>query len=855
MVAVTAGPPTTFPRLLPTFNLSALSRPDDLTPETRTRMIADLRFALRQLAKFPGYTAVVVLTLAFGIAVNTQIFAMVSAFFLQPMPVRDPDRLTVIVQRSNIINFPYQLSFLDFQDIRAGSKALADHIAYFSQPAHVSTQGQPPERTWIEAVTPDAFAKLGVAVALGRPLQAGDGEMPPANPVAVLTYRYWQSHFGGDPAAIGRSVTVNGRAFTIVGVAKSGFDSFSWSLAVGLFVPSGTFPQLSANGDGYFKYRGTSAWNVLAYRTPGATMAEANAELAVFAQRFAKDFPEEHRGVRFQAAPEQRARPAPAAMDLLPVFTVLFCGLVALVLFIACANVANLMSARALAREKELVVRSALGASRWRLIRQLLLESVVLAALAGITGYGLAVWGGGAFRQFAPTGDIPIRQVAGPDWQVWIFTAVISLVAGVAAGLFPALRSSRVDVNEGLKQGAGRQTSGGRHRMRNLLVIGQVATSCIVLLAAALFLRGLHAARDLKLGFRPDRLTMLSFDLNLQGYDQARGLRFQKQLLERVRALPGVEGASLAQHVPFGNYIVMRDHWPDNPTGNVPDGHTPVALSAVDPGFVTMLGVPLLRGRDLAPTDDERAPHVAVINEAMAKAFWPGRDAIGQHFRRDWSGGAPIEVVGIVATGKYVMLTEQPRPYYYVPFAQYYGMPATLVVRAAGDPHGLAPSLRAAIRALDPDLPVYSLVTFDEHMATSVFALMPLRMGAAMAAIQGAIGLLLAILGLYAVVSYGVTSRTREIGVRLALGATSRNVVQIVCREGLRLTLIGLGIGLVLALGLSFGLSRVLFGVQAVDPIAFPLVVAVLLATAAFACYWPARRATRVDPVIALRAE
>ncbi len=818
-------------------------------------MISDLKFALRQITKFPGYTATVVLTLAFGIAVNTQIFTMVSAFFLQPMPVRDPGQLTVIVQRSNVINVPYGLSFLDFQDIRAGSKALRDHIAFFSLPAHVSTQGHVPERTYVEAVTPDAFAKLGVTVALGRPLQPSDGEMPPGTPVAVLTHRYWQTHFGGDPAVLGRTVSINGKPFTIVGVAKEGFDSFSWALAVGLFVPSGTFPQLNPDGEGYFKYRGTSTWNILAYRAPGATLADANAELAVFAQRFAKDFPEEHRGVRFQAVPEQRARPAPAATDFMPVFVVLFSGLVGLVLFIACANVANLMSARALSREKELVVRAALGASRWRLIRQLLLESVLLAVLAGGGGYAIAVWGGGFMRGFAPPSDIPIHAPTTPDWQVWTFTFAISLFAGIASGLFPALRASRVDVNEGLKQNAGRQNSGGRHRMRNLLVIGQVAISCVVLIAAALFLRGLHAARDLNLGFRPDRLLMLSFDLNLQGYDQDRGLRFQKQLLEQVRALPGVEAASLAQHVPFGTNIIIRDNWPENPTGNVPDGHTPVALSAVDPGFVTMFGVPLLRGRDLAPTDNEKSPRVAVINEAMAKAFWPGRDAIGQHFRRDWNGAPPIEVVGIVATGKYIMLTEEPKPYYYVPFAQNYAMPATLVVRTATDPHALAQTLRETVRTIDPTLPIYGLVTLDEHLASSVFALMPLRMGATMAAIQGAIGLLLALLGLYAVVAYDVTNRTHEIGVRLALGATGQNVVQLVSRASLRLTVIGLGIGLVLALGLSFGLSRVVFGVRAFDPIVFPAVVLVLLGTAALACWLPARRATRVDPMVALRAE
>jgi len=817
-------------------------------------MLSDLRYAFRQIARFPGYTTVVVLTLAFGIAVNTQIFTMVSGMFLQPMPVRDPGRLTAIVQRSDLINLPHQLSFLDFQDIRAGSKALTDHIAFFSVAAHVSVPGKIPERTWVEAVTPDAFTKLGVTTILGRPLRSSDGEMPPGTPVAVLTHRYWQNHFGSDPTIVGRTLLIDAKPFTVVGVAKPGLESFSSSLSVAMFVPSGTFPLLRPDGDGMFKYRGAVAWHVLAYLTPGSTIADANAELAVFAKRFAKDFPEEHRNVRFQAALEQHARPDPAMLDLAPVFTALFVGLVSLVLFIACANVANLMSARALSRENELVVRAALGATRWRLIRQLLIESVLLAAIAGVVGWLLAQWGGPIIQNFLPSGDVPIRHAHEMGWQVLLFTAAISLVAGVAAGLFPALRSSRVDLNEGLKRG-GRQSAGGRHRMRDLLVVGQVALSCVVLIASALFLRGLHAASDLNLGFRPDRLLMLSFDLGLQGYDKDRGLRFEKQLLERVRALPGVESASIAQHVPFAYNIVIRQHWPENPSAHIPDGQLTIALSAVEPGFLKMFGVPLLRGRDLAPTDDEKAPHVAVINEAMAKALWPGRDPIGQHFHRDWSASPPIEVVGVVATGKYVFLTEEPKPYYYTPRTQFYDAPATLLVRAAADPHSLAHSVRESIRFLDADLPVYAVETLDEHMLNSAFALMPLRAGAILAGVQGAIGLLLAILGLYSVVSYGVTNRTREIGVRMALGATHSDVMRFVSREGLRLTLIGLFVGLGLALGLSFGLSHVLFGVHALDSVAFPAVVVLLLATAALACWLPARRATRIDPIAALRAE
>ena len=818
-------------------------------------MLSDLRFAFRQLVKFPGYTTVVVLTLAFGIAVNAVIFGIVSTMFLQPLAVRDAERLTSVFERSDAFNMPHGLSFLDFQDIRASSKTLTDSIAYFFSPAHISVPGQKPERGWIEAVTPDAFAKMGVTVVLGRPLQASDGDMPPGQPVAVLTHSYWQNHFGSDPAIIGRPVMVNGKQLTIVGVAKPGFDSFSWSLAVHMFVPTGTYAQLRADGENWFKYRSAKAWKVIGYRAPNVTNDAVNAELAVFAQRFIKDFPEEHRNSRLMAVPERRARPDPTVSEIMPAMIVLFTGLCALVLAIACANVANLMSARALAREKELVVRSALGASRSRLIRQLLIESVMLAILAGFVGYVISLFGGDALSNSIPTGDMPIRRNPPQGWELFAFTAGISLLAGLIAGLLPALRSSQINIVESLKQGAQNQAGHTRHRLRNLLVIGQVAVSCLVLVCSALFIRGLNTAGTLNLGFRPEKLIMLSFDLGLQGYDEQRGLRFQEQALERVRALPGVESAGFSHHVPFNYNISMRDVWPENPTGKTTDGHTSVAFTSVSTGYVTMMGVPLLHGRDLAESDTAKSQRVAVINEAMAKAFWPGQNPLGQHFRIDWAGAAPIEVVGLTTTGKYIMLTEEPRPYFYVPQAQRYNMPATLIVRSKTDPSGLTNGLRELFRELDPDLPISSFSTLEEHLNTSVFALMPLRTGAKLAAMQGLLALALAVLGLYAVVSYGVTSRTREIGLRMALGATRADVLHLISREGIRLTLIGLIIGLAASVLLAMGLARVVYGVRAFDPLTYAGVGIVLTTIAAVACLIPARRATKVDPMVALRAE
>lgn len=419
----------------------------------------------------------------------------------------------------------------------------------------------------------------------------------------------------------------------------------------------------------------------------------------------------------------------------------------------------------------------------------------------------------------------------------------------------PALRSSRIDIVESLKLGGPSQAGRTRHRLRDLLVIGQIAVSCVVLVSSALFFRGLQTARSLDFGFRPAGLLMLSLDLSLQGYDEPRGQRFQEQALERVRALPGVEAAAFSSHVPFNYHVSLRNIWPENPTANLPDGSASVAFTSASPGYATMMGVPLRQGRDLAEADHAGAKRVAVINAAMAQAFWPGQEPIGRHFRIDWAGADPIEVVGVTSTGKYVMLTEDPRPYFYLPQAQRYNMPATLVVRTKGDPAGLAHSLRAVIRSLDSDLPIYSVTSIEEHLNTSVFALMPLRTGATIAATQGLLALGLAVMGLYAVVTSGVTGRTREIGLRMALGATRADVLRLISRDGLRLTAIGVAIGLALSVLVALGLSRVLYGVHTFDPVVYASVTVVLVAIAAVACWLPARRATEVDPMVALRAE
>jgi predicted permease len=587
----------------------------------------------------------------------------------------------------------------------------------------------------------------------------------------------------------------------------------------------------------------------------GATLAAARAEAAVIMTQLAREYPDSHHNVQSVVIPESHARPDPIFSDFMLAFTILFFGLVGLVLFIACANVANLMFSRAATRQKEFTLRAALGANRARLMRQMLVESILFAALAGVAAWIIADSAGQLLSRFAPQGDLPINMDFGSRWPDAVFTAVVSLVAGLASGILPALRASRIDLMENLKEGAGGRASLGRHRMRNLFVVNQVTFSLVVLICAGLFLRSLQHLRSLDLGFRPERLVLTSFDLGLQGYNAERGQIFHRQLLERVRALPGVTDASLTTHVPFDTLgINGRDIWPETPPPQMKEGNTSVGLASIAPGFSEMMGLQLRKGRALAETDTAASPRVAVVNQALADLCWPGQEALGKRFR-PWRDGPLIEVVGVTATAKYIMLAEPPRPFFYETLAQEYAAPLTLLVRTAGDPAAVARGLREAMRGLDPHLPLYGERTMVEMMGSSALAFLPMRMGATLAGAQGAIGLLLATMGLYAVVAFGVVQRTREIGIRMALGANAHQVVRFIVREGLRLTVAGLAIGLVLAVALGWGLSRMLYGLGAFDPLVIIGVTILLLGIAGLACYWPARRATRIDPVIALRSE
>jgi predicted permease len=813
----------------------------------------DLRQAIRSLRKQPGFTAVAVLTLAFGIGVNASLFSLVNALFLQPIRVKDPQQLVLVMQRGEIVPVPYGHSFPDYLDYRASASVFSELVAYMPTPVHLSAGAQAPERTWVEVVSPNYFALAGAAAAFGELLRPGEGESRGAAPEIVLSYTYWQRRFGGNPSIVGQPITLNGKTFTVIGIAARTFNGLSWAMAVSAWIPAGALGSIMNDGDNFRENRGVPAWRLMGRLTPGTTLADARAQVDVIGKRLAAAFPAEHKGTRALVIPENRARPDPSVSDYLPVFVAVFAAMVTLVLFIACANVANLMLSRAFARQRDLVIRSALGASRARLVRLQMMEGLVLAALAGIVGLLLARWAGQTLSGFMPAGDIPVNQDHPWDWRVYMFTILAAGIAGVITGLWPARQASGFNLIDGLKEGSSAAGT-SRHTLRNLLVIGQVSLSMIVLVSAGLFLHSLQQMQTVAVGMRTDRLIMMSVDLGLQQYTDTRGRQFLEALLTRAEALPGVLSATTTVHVPLDYGMQFNDVGIDGGVPGTKDGYLSVAFTVVGPSFLETTGGLLVRGRGLDRTDDERSRMVAMVNETMARKLWPGQDALAKRFRLgrdgDWT-----EVVGIVRDGKYLMLGEEPRPYFYVPLSQRYRSPVTLMVRTASDPAAQVAPLQRLLRNMDRDLPVYNVRTMDAHVRDSVFGLMPMRMGAAIAGSQGLIGLLLAVMGLYAVVSYAVTRRTREIGVRMALGADRTDVMRLVVREGMRLTVIGVVIGLLVSVALGAALSRVLYGVSAMDAGVYGVVTVVLLGVSALACYLPARRATQVDPLIALRAD
>jgi predicted permease len=802
----------------------------------------DIRFAWRMLVSRPSFTLVAILILGLGIGANATIFSWVETVVLQPLPGVDVSPL-VAVHGKTPSRDDLSFSYPNFVDLRsAHPDAVEDLIAFRGVALNLRGNGEP-LRVWGEMVTPNFFEVLRVKPVLGRGFLESEGTVPGQAPVAVLSYSAWQKYFDGDAGIIGRSITLNGRAFTVIGVAPEGFRGTMAGLALDVFVPL-TLQRAFMSGD-RLGQRGSSFLQVYGRLAPGATLERAQASLDVAAARLAKDHPEnDGRGIIVEPVWRDGA-----AGLLLPVMATLM-AVVGVVLLIACANLAGLMLARAAGRQREVAVRLAVGASRGRVVRQFLVESALIAAAGGVAGIVLASWTSGLLMALMPPTPFPVAFDASVSPRVILFSIAATFVAAVAFGVFPAVRASRPDVSSTLKDAAASVSGGAaRARVRNSLVVVQVALSLLLLICAALFVRGLSRASGADPGYAMRDGVIAAVDLLPNGYDEARGSALHRELLAHVEALPGVQSATVAYSMPL-------DISGGSDMGIDIDGYQPAAgeevgaaYNRVGPRYFETMGIPIVAGRAIDHRDVEGRQLSVVVNETMAKRYWGGAAALGRIIR---FGSGPAVIVGIAKDGKYKLLNEDPRNYVYVPIAQYFRHDALLIVRTAGDPAAVIPSLHAQIRKLDPNLPLFDVRTVAEHMTMSVF--IP-RMASMILAVFGGLALLLAVVGLYSVVAFGVAQRTREIGVRVALGASRGSIVGLVLRQGMTLTAIGLLLGGALAAAAAQALRSQLMGVAPTDVPSFAGTAALLALVALLACAVPALRAARLDPVRALRLD
>lgn len=820
-------------------------------------IVQDLRYALRMLAKSPWFTVVAVLTLALGIGVNTTVFSVVNGMLLRPMPVPNPEQITVLGAQQDGTPGYQGFSYPDYEDIRKQTDAFSDILAYRVSLVGLSVDGKG-DHCVISRVTGNFFLTAGIQPAVGRLILPGEGQTPGADPVFVLGYNYWQKRFGGDTNVVGKQAEMDGHPVTIVGVAPKGFPGMFAFMNMDGYVPLSATAGLGGNSpvEEMWTHREERSLQLKGRLKPGVDLKQAAASLQVVAQRLAEQHPESDKGLRLSVFPERLARPEPDPDGTIPKVSAAFTVLAALVLLVACFNIANILLVRATARQREMAIRTAIGAGWGRLVRQSLTESLLLAVLGGAGGLLLAWWAS-SFLSSLPLGtDLPIQLNFQPDATVFLFTAVVVLLAAVVVGIVPALPLAKTDVNSVLREG-GRGASEGRKRnfMRSTLVVAQLAGSLLLLVVAGLFVRSLGKAEKLYLGFAPDHVIDVAVDIHQIGYQEAQGKEFYRSAEERIRALPGVVSVTQAFSVPMGligaQDQVIADEHPLESGQVAPD----VFDNYVTPSYFETLRIPLKRGRTFTEADNEKAPHVAVINETMAKTFWPNKDALGRRFKTKDSDHkwAEFEVIGIVQDGKYKGIVEDPMPFFYKPLAQEYMSLRNIQVRTSLPPENLELQIASTIRELAPGLPV-TVKTMDEELQ-GLNGYMFFRLGAQLSGTMGLLGLLLAIVGVYSVVSYAAAQRTHEIGIRMALGAESRDVLKMVLSRSLVMIAIGVAVGLLISFAGARAIASLLVGVSPSDPVTFGGVMLLLLGVALLACLIPAYRATRVDPLVALRYE
>jgi len=797
------------------------------------------------LVKNPGFTLVAVLTLALGIGANTAIFSVVDAALLRGLPYKDSERLVHLWETRRSRDFEQrEASYPDFQDWRAeGSEVFEGVAGYASQSFTLVDEGTP-ERARGAAVTANFFDLLGVQAARGRAFMTGE-DKPEAQRVVLLSHGLWQRRFGGEQKVVGKQIALDGASFTVVGVLPADFD-FAKLGDVQLWIPLNPPPALAA--------RRFQHWmHVVARLRPGVTLDAARARMSAVGERIAADDPASHAqtGVRVVPLHEE------IIGQVKPVLFVLL-GAVGFVLLIACVNVANLLLARSTARRKEMAIRSALGASRWRVVRQLLTESVLLSLAGGGLGLVLALWGVDLLVAAIPAsqlGQMPYLRHLSLSTEVLLFTFALSLATGIVFGLTPALAASRTDLQDAMKEGA-RGSVGRRTRsVRDVLVVAEVALALALLVGAGLLMKSLVRMLNVDPGFDTKNLLTMKVALPPLRYaDNAKAVQFYDELLRRTAALPGVQSVAEVSNLPLsgdGGTGTPRVVGRAAPEGGLGESH----LRTVSANYFGVMGVDVLKGRAFDERDDADAPPVLIVNKTFAERVFPGEDALGQRLTFKFTEAMPpFEIVGVVGDEKVTSLDARTTPVIYSPVAQGPDGQAALVVRSGADADSLAIAVRNEVRAIDAEVPVFAAQTMEQLVANSRATFMR-RYPAYLIGVFACVALLLALVGIYGVISYAVTQRTREIAIRVALGAQSGDVMRLVLRHGLLLACVGVAIGVVVALVLSRLMSSMLFGVSAADPSVFGGVSLLLLAVALAACLIPALRASRVDPMVALRYE
>lgn len=813
----------------------------------------DTRYALRMLAKSPMLTVIVVLTLALGIGANTAIFGIVNGFLLRPLPVKSPEQIMALagkLQGDTLGSFTF--SYPQLMDFRKQADAFSDLFASQVDLGGLSFDGKGNQFLYCR-VTGNYFSTLGVQAALGRLFLPTEGEVGGRDPYIVLGYSFWQKRFGGDPSIVGKQALIDGQEATIIGVAPRGFHGTNFALDFDGYLPMNMRPQEDAAK--FWSDRTSRPLIVMGRLKPGVSLRHAQISMNVVAERLAEQYPATDRGVTVRVIPERLARPQPFANNIVPFVAGIFLVLAALVLLLACMNVANILLVRATMRQREMAIRAALGAGRGRLIRQMLTESIMLAIFGGAGGLVVGVWASGAIASLLPASRFPVRLDFSFDWRVFAYAMTAALLTGTLMGGWPALRAGRADMNGVLYGGGRSDTAGvGRHRVRSVLVVAQVGGSLVLLIFAGLFVRTLFRAQRAYLGFDPNNVLNLTLDPREVGYDEARTKSFYRNLEARVRALPGVQSASLASSVPMGNGNYGSSIYIEGHT-LAPGQQPPVVVyNRVDAPYFDTMRVPLLRGRAFRESDDEKAPLVAIVNQTMAHQFWPNEDAIGKRFSLKSATGPFVEIVGLTGDGRYVFIGWDKEPYFFVPLAQNYTGYRALQIRSSVPPESLITQVQSEVRALDPNMPVSDVQTMRQSLSGGN-GFFIFRVGAILAASIGILGLTLAVVGVYGVVSFAASQRTHEIGIRLALGADRRAILRLVLRQGLVLVVGGVLSGAVLAWALTRSIATLLVGVSPTDALTFVTATLLLGGIGLWACYAPARRAMRVDPIIALRYE